>query len=70
MRARTSKQALPDESFAQEELDILLRPFASWQSLKEHHYFLGRSSVDRSAYEGRGFKEAAAYLEVHLHKSV
>lgn len=40
MRARSSKQALVDKGFAEEEFDILFSPAAGWEGLEEHHDFL------------------------------
>jgi hypothetical protein len=40
MSAASSKQALPDKSLAEQQLDIFLSPFTGRQSLQEHHHFL------------------------------
>lgn len=40
VRAASSKQALPDKSFGQQELDVLLCPIACRQALEEHHDLL------------------------------
>lgn len=40
MRLTVLEQALPDESLAQQELDVLLRPTLSRKGLQEHHNFL------------------------------
>lgn len=40
MRLTVFEQALPDECFTQQELNVFLRPTLSWQSLQEHHDLL------------------------------
>lgn len=40
MSSRVLKEALPDERFTQQELDIFLGPVPRGQCLKEHHDFL------------------------------
>lgn len=40
VRLTVLEQALPDESLAQQELDVLLRPTLSRKGLQEHHDFL------------------------------
>lgn len=34
------EETLPDEGFAEKELDILLVPAPGWQSLQKHHDLL------------------------------
>ena len=46
MRLTTFEQALPDERFAQKELDVLLGPILSWQRLQEHHDLLEIHSLE------------------------
>jgi hypothetical protein len=40
VRLAILEQTLPDESLAQQEFDVFLRPTLSRQSLQEHHDFL------------------------------
>lgn len=40
MRLAVLEQTLPDESLAQQQLDVLLRPTLSRKGLQKHHDFL------------------------------
>lgn len=40
MSVGSAEQALPDESFAQQEFYIFFSPAARWQSLEKHHDLL------------------------------
>ena len=61
MRLAVLEQALPDESLAQQEFNVLLRPALSWKGLQEHHDFL---EVHLAEFVGPFHKESGAYVEV------
>ena len=67
MGPRVLKQALPNESFAQQEFNILFGPVFGWEGLQKHHDFLFSFST---TFLIMPFLSQRAYLEIHLHQLV
>lgn len=61
------EQTLPNECFAQQQLDVLVCPLLCGQSLEKHHNPLPVISVHPSLPMTR---KLCSHLEVHLHQLV
>jgi hypothetical protein len=63
MRTAPSEQALPDERFTQQQLDVLLGPLPRRQRLQKHHYLL---EIHLHDLLGPLDKECGADVEVEV----